>query len=44
VEFGDIYLTVTSFSNFSTALRRIDFAEFCEVRTAQYMAMFLFVD
>lgn len=31
VEFGDIYLTVISFSNFSTSLRRIDFAEFCEV-------------
>ena len=30
VEFGDIYLTVTSFSNFSTSLRRIDFSEFCE--------------
>lgn len=33
MEFGDIYLTVTSFNNFSTSLRRIDFGEFCEVRT-----------
>jgi hypothetical protein len=31
VEFGDIYLTVTSFTNFSTSLRRIDFSEFWEV-------------
>ena len=31
VEFGDIYLTVTSFTNFSTSLRKIDFNEFFEV-------------
>jgi len=30
VEFGDIYLTVTFFNNFTPTLRKLEFKEFCE--------------
>lgn len=31
IEYGNIFLAVTSFSNFTTTLRRIDGKEFVEV-------------
>lgn len=33
MDLAEIYLTVTSFTHFTTYLRKIDFKEFWEVRT-----------